>query len=106
MEVVEVIESVLSDAIAYGFDPFDEEQRRELSENIVEELRPTRLERPFNQINMAPSPKALRSTALIEPRLMPITTRTMIMVATMNGIAVFTSSVNSKPESIATPQSL
>ena len=39
MEVVEVIESVLSDAIAYGFDPFDEEQRRELSEKILEELR-------------------------------------------------------------------
>ena len=39
MEVVEVIESVLSDAIAYGFDPFDKEQRKELSEKIVAELR-------------------------------------------------------------------
>jgi len=39
VEVVEVIESVLSDTIAYGFDPFDEEQRKELSEKIIEELR-------------------------------------------------------------------
>ncbi len=39
MEVVEVIESVLSDTIAYGFDPFDEEQRKELSEKIVAALR-------------------------------------------------------------------
>ena len=38
MEVVEIIESVLSDAIAYGFDPFDEEQRKELSEKIAAEL--------------------------------------------------------------------
>ena len=38
MEAVEIIESVLSDAICYGFDPFDEEQRKELSQNIVAEL--------------------------------------------------------------------
>ena len=39
MRVVEIIESVLSDAISYGFDPFDEEQREELSKKIAEELR-------------------------------------------------------------------
>ena len=39
MKVSDIIESVLSDAIVYGFDPFDEEQRKELSEKIAEELR-------------------------------------------------------------------
>ena len=40
MKVIEVIESVLSDAIFLeGFDPFDEEERKEVSEKIVEELR-------------------------------------------------------------------
>ena len=39
MEAVEIIESVLFDAICFGFDRFDEEQRKELSEKIVAELR-------------------------------------------------------------------
>ena len=36
MEVVEIIENVLSDVISYDF---DEEQKKRLSEKIVEELR-------------------------------------------------------------------
>ena len=36
MEVVEVIEGILSDVVGHDF---DEEQRKELSEKIVEELR-------------------------------------------------------------------
>ena len=39
MKVSDIIEVVLSDAIVYGFDPFDEEQRKELSEKIAKELR-------------------------------------------------------------------
>ena len=40
MKVNEIIEKTLTDAIFLeGFDPFDKEQRKELSEKIVEELR-------------------------------------------------------------------
>ena len=40
MKVAKIIEAVLSDAIFLeGFDPFDEEERKELAEKIVEELR-------------------------------------------------------------------
>ena len=40
MRLHDIIETVLTDAIFLeGFDPFDEEERKELSEKIVEELR-------------------------------------------------------------------